>query len=591
MIIAADKISKGYGMKPLLSEVDFYLNEQDKVGIIGVNGTGKSTFLKIVAGLDFADSGEITRNKSVRISFLDQDTDISGDMTVLEYVLEENKRQHLEIHEYEARDILGRLGVVDVDKPVGQLSGGQKKRVAIARVLVTESDLLILDEPTNHLDKDSILWLEQYLVRYTKAILMITHDRYFLDRVTNKIVEIERGKLYTFEGNYSSYLEMKMLREESQAASERKRQSILKKELAWMRQGIKARGTRSKGRVERYESLQNQEGIVAKDRVDMSSVSSRLGRKIIEMDNLSKAYGETKLFENFTYTVLRQDRVGIIGDNGCGKSTLLKIILGQVQPDAGNVDIGETVKIGYFSQENENLKPEMNVIEYIKDIAELVVTEEGTITASQMLERFLFPPELQYNVIGRLSGGEKRRLHLLGILMGAPNVLLLDEPTNDLDIETLTILEDYIDSFKGAVLTVSHDRYFLDRTVERVLVFEEGAIHLYNGGYSEYIQRCEERKVEALPPKEKAPKVREKSVPSKRKISFKEKHEYATIDEDIASMEEMIRKLDMEINAAASDHGKLEKLLREKNDKEKELEEKTERWVYLTELFEEVEGL
>jgi len=586
MILSAEKISKSYGLKPLLKEVDFYLNEQDKVGIIGINGTGKSTFLKILADRETADSGEISRSKQARIAYLDQNTDITGEMTVLEYVLGDQHKMDLGVEEYEAKDVLGRLDIKEFDKPVGQLSGGQKKRVAIARTLVSHSDLIVLDEPTNHLDKDSILWLEQYLVKFSGAILMITHDRYFLDRVTNRIVEIERGQLFSYEGNYSRYLEMKAAREESLVGSERKRQAILKKELAWMRQGIKARGTRSRGRVERYEKLRDQDGLFSGEKVDMSSVSSRLGKKVIEINQVAKTYGDKTLFADFEYILLRRDRLGIIGDNGCGKSTLLKMIMGQVAPDRGHIEIGETVKIGYFSQENEKLMPEQKVLDFIKDIAEIVVTEEGSITASQMLERFLFPPDLQHNVIGRLSGGEKRRLHLLGVLMGSPNVLLLDEPTNDLDIETLTILEDYIDNFKGAVVAVSHDRYFLDRIVNRVLAFEEGEINLYNGGYSDYLDILNERIALKEPAPEKTAKVREKSVSEKRKISFKEKHEYQTIDDEILALEEEIRTIDLRITEAATNHSQLEKLLEQKTKLEQALEQKTERWLYLTELFE-----
>lgn len=587
MILSAEKISKSYGLKPLLDEVDFYLNEQDKVGIIGINGTGKSTFLKILASLEYADDGDISRNKLAKIAYLDQNTDISGEMSVINFVLSENSGSDLEIQEYEAKDILGRLEIYEYNKPVGELSGGQKKRVAIARALVSHSDLLILDEPTNHLDKDSILWLEQYLIKYSGAIVMITHDRYFLDRVTNRIVEIERGKLFAYEGNYTKYLEMKALREESLVGTERKRQVILKKELAWMKQGIKARGTRSKGRVERYEKLRDQDGLFNGDKVELSSVSSRLGKKIIEINHVTKGYGEKILFKDFEYTILRKDRLGIIGDNGCGKSTLLKVIMGIVEPDSGDVAIGDTVKIGYFSQENENLNPQQKVIDFVKDIAEIVITEEGTITASQMLERFLFTPDLQHNVIGRLSGGEKRRLHLLGVLMGAPNVLLLDEPTNDLDIETLTILEDYIDSFKGAVISVSHDRYFLDRIVNRVFAFEGNEIKLYNGGYSDYLEILNNRMVLASPVKPKATKNREKKPSEKKKISFKEKHEYETIDHEIDKLEKQIKKTELEILEAATNYDKLTGLLEKKGQLENSLEHKTERWVYLTELFEE----
>lgn len=599
MILSAEKISKGYGVKPLLSKVDFYLNDRDKVGIIGINGTGKSTFLRIMAGIEDADSGEVLRNKLARISYLDQETEILSEKTVLEYVLEENMANHFEIQEYEAKDILGRLGIKEYEKKVATLSGGQKKRVAIARALVTKSDLMILDEPTNHLDNDTVEWLEDYLIKYQGAILMITHDRYFLDRVTNKIIEIEKGSLYKYEGNYSKYLEAKEARFESLQGSERKRQSILKKEIAWMQQGIKARGSRSKGRVERYESLKNKEFVSANEKVEISSVASRLGRKIIEIKNISKGYNDTNLFSDFEYTVLKDDRIGIIGDNGCGKTTLLKIINGIEKPRVGTIETGETVKIGYFSQDNENMNSDMKIIDFIKNIAEIIITEEGSITSSQMLERFLFPPAIQQNIIGRLSGGERRRLHLLSIIMSSPNVLLLDEPTNDLDIETLTILEDYIDNFKGAVLAVSHDRYFLDRIASKLFAFESGKISVYNGGYSDYLEIKQRENIEKDDAKNVIDKVaikakttnnQKQNESGKRKISFKEKHDFETIDSEIEKLEESIKGIEKEINEAATDHSKLAALLDKKTLLENELENKTERWVYLTELFEEVEG-
>lgn len=594
MLITAEKISKSYGMKPLLSEVDFYLNETDKAGIIGINGTGKSTLLRILAGLSHPDSGEVWINRNSRISYLEQDTSRMEGEKALDYVMAKPNQGSHPILEHEAREILMKLGFDQWESPLEQLSGGQKKRVALARTLAGDSELLILDEPTNHLDGNGILWLEQHLIRFSGAILMITHDRYFLDRVTNRIVELEGGKLFSFNGNYSDYLEMKGQREESQLASQRKRQAILKKELAWMRQGIKARGTRNKGRVERYEELKDQQPSGREARLELSSLSARLGKKIVVLNQIGMAYGEESLFREFTYTVKKRDRIGILGDNGCGKTTLLRIIAGETAPGSGKLEIGETVKIGFFTQDNLNLDPEQKVLDYIRDIAEIVETSEGTATASQMLERFLFPPDLQYNRIGRLSGGEKRRLSLLGILMQAPNVLLLDEPTNDLDIETLTILEDYLDGFQGAVLIVSHDRYFVDRIVDHVFAFEEGEIHLYNGGYSDYLDLLKERereksKSEGVKEKKETPALRNKPE-SKRRISFNERREFETIDGEIQKLEEVVLEKEGMISEAATNHSLLQHLLTEKEELEKQLELKMERWMYLTELFEEVEG-
>ena len=594
MLITAEKISKSYGMKPLLSEVDFYLNETDKVGIIGINGTGKSTLLRILAGLSHPDSGEVWINRNSRISFLEQDTSRMEGEKALDYVMAKPNQGNHPILEHEAREILMKLGFDQWDSPLEQLSGGQKKRVALARTLAGDSELLILDEPTNHLDGNGILWLEQYLIRFSGAILMITHDRYFLDRVTNRIAELEGGKLFSFSGNYSDYLEMKGQREESQLASQRKRQAILKKELAWMRQGIKARGTRNKGRVDRYEELKDQQPSGREARLELSSLSARLGKKIVVLDQIGMAYGEESLFRGFTYTVKKRDRIGILGDNGCGKTTLLRIIAGETAPGSGRLEIGETVKIGFFTQDNLNLDPEQKVLDYIRGIAEIVETSEGTATASQMLERFLFPPDLQHNRIGRLSGGEKRRLSLLGILMQAPNVLLLDEPTNDLDIETLTILEDYLDGFQGAVLIVSHDRYFVDRIVEHVFAFEDGEINLYNGGYSDYLDLLKERereksKSEGVKEKKETAAFRNKPE-SKRRISFNERREYETIDGELQKLEEAILEKEGMISEASTNHSLLQQLLAEKEELEKQLELKMERWMYLTELFEEVEG-
>lgn len=594
MLIAAEKISKSYGMKPLLSEVDFYLNETDKVGIIGINGTGKSTLLRILSGFSHPDSGEVWINRNSRISYLEQDTSRMEGEKALDYVMAKPDQGNHPILEHEAREILMKLGFDQWDSPLEQLSGGQKKRVALARTLAGDSELLILDEPTNHLDGNGILWLEQHLIRFPGAILMITHDRYFLDRVTNRIIELEGGRLFSFSGNYSDYLEMKGQREESQLASQRKRQAILKKELAWMRQGIKARGTRNKGRVERYEELKGQQPSGREARLELSSLSARLGKKIVVLDQIGMAYGKESLFRGFTYTVKKRDRIGILGDNGCGKTTLLRVIAGETAPGSGRLEIGDTVKIGFFTQDNLNLDPEKKVLDYIRDIAEIVETSEGTATASQMLERFLFPPDLQHNKIGRLSGGEKRRLSLLGILMQAPNVLLLDEPTNDLDIETLTILEDYLDGFQGAVLIVSHDRYFVDRIVDHVFAFEEGEINLYNGGYSDYLNLLKERereksKSQGMKEKKETFTLRNKPE-SKRRISFNERREYETIDGEIQKLEEVILEKEGLITEAATNHSLLQQLLAEKEELEGQLELKMERWMYLTELFEEVEG-
>ena len=589
LLLTAEKIRKSYTEKILLKDVVLGINSGDKIGLVGTNGTGKSTLLKIIAGLDDPDSGTVTRSGGVRVGYLPQNPVFEDGVTVLRQVMRGIAEQQWESKEYECKAILTKLGISEFDKPVSQLSGGQKKRVSLASALVTPVEVLILDEPTNHLDSDMVDWLENYLARYTGALLMVTHDRYFLDRVTNRILELENGNLYSYEANYTKYLELKEEREDMAAASERKRQTLLKKELAWIRRGARARTTKQKFRVQRFEEMSSQPVDLGQDGLQMSSMSSRLGKKIIEICGISKRYGDRQLIRNFSYFLLRRDRIGIIGPNGCGKSTLLKIIIGSVPPDSGEVNIGETVRIGYFSQECEEMNPDERVIDYVKDISSEIRMPEGTLTASQMLEKFLFTPDLQYSPIGKLSGGERRRLYLLGILMQAPNVLLFDEPTNDLDIQTLTILEDYLQNFSGAVAAVSHDRYFLDKIAEHIFSFEQdGQIHDFVGGYSDYL----EQRPQIQPPEPKAvvskPKTNSSAKPRKLKFSFKEQREYEEIDGVIAELEKKISEVDAEIEKESSNYLLLTELTGKKESLKTELDEKTERWVYLNELADRI---
>jgi len=584
MLLAAEKISKNYSERMLLSEVSLYLNEGDKAGIIGVNGTGKSTLLRIAAGADQADSGVVMRDPAARIVYLPQNPVFDADLTVMEQVFRGAPAHEMELREYEARTILNRLGIAAHEQPVGELSGGQRKRVALASALIRPCELLILDEPTNHLDNDMVGWLEDYLIKFKGAILMVTHDRYFLDRIVNRIYELERGTLYSYEANYSKYLELKAQRLEMAAAGERKRQAVLKKELAWIQRGARARSTKSKGRIERFEALRDSEGPASAQRLEIGSLASRLGKKTIELDHIAKAYDGRSLIKDFSCIILRDARIGIVGKNGCGKSTLLNIINGTIEPDSGSVAVGDTVRTGFFSQESEEMDLSLRVIDYIRGAAENIRTEDGVLTASQMLERFLFPPDLQYNIIGRLSGGERRRLYLLRILMGAPNILLLDEPTNDLDIETLSILEDYLESFSGAVVAVSHDRYFLDRIADRIYAFEEdGEIRQYNGGFSDYLEAIPQAdRQKAASPKQPAPDRAPQR--QKTKFTYKEQQEFDTIDDEIAGLEAALANLEQEMAAAASDFESLGSLMERKEALEKNLEERMERWVYLHEL-------
>lgn len=595
ILLNAENIKKSYTEKPLLASVDLSIDQADKIGLIGVNGSGKSTLLKITAGVVSEEGGTITKSRELRSAYLAQNPPFNPQLSVLEqatcYLSEIGGQYEL----YQCQAMLTKLGIIDFEQKMGQLSGGQRKRVAMAAVLTADSNLLILDEPTNHMDADVIIWLEEYLLRYKGAIFMITHDRYFLDRVTNRIVEIDGGKLYSYDGNYDYYLETKAARKEMELASERKRQAIYRKELAWIRRGAQARTTKAKGRIQRFHQLEESKLVIDDDVLEISTATSRLGKKIIEMSSLSKSYGDLRLFEDFSYILLRNDRVGIIGPNGCGKSTLLGMIMGQVPCDSGTVEKGDTVKIGYFSQENQALDEDARVIRYISDIAANVQTSEGSFSASQMLERFLFPPHMHSVKIGHLSGGEKRRLYLLSILMTAPNVLILDEPTNDLDIETLTVLEDYLDDFNGAVIAVSHDRYFLDRVTRKTFAFLPGGeIRQYNGGFTDYeekrsIEISEEQAVKRE--KEKTAETRRReSKPQKPRFTYKEQKEFETIDADIEELEQRLAEAEAEMSRHATDFSKLAALQAEKEDLEMQLLEKMERWEYLSELAEEIEN-
>jgi len=590
-ILNIEHISKIYGEKVIFDDVSLGIHSGDKIGVIGVNGTGKTTLLKIIAKINEPDKGQIICGNGIRVSYLPQNPEFPKRQSILEYVMDGKEHQDWKT-ESEAKTILTKLGIYDFDEGCNHLSGGQKKRVALARTLVDPTEVLILDEPTNHLDNDMVLWLEEFLNSFRGVLIMVTHDRYFLDRVTNKIVEIDKGKLYEYDTNYSGFVELKVQREEMELATERKRQSLLRVEMEWMKQGIKARGTRQRARTERFEELKNAKGPSMQQNVEMDSISSRLGKTTIELEHISKGFGDKHLINDFSYIVLRDDRIGFIGPNGCGKSTLMKMIMGILKPDEGNITIGDTVKIGYFAQENEDMTGDIRVIDYIRNVAEYIQTTKGQASASQMLDRFLFPPELQYTPLDKLSGGEQRRLYLLKVLMEAPNVLILDEPTNDLDIQTLTILEDYLDTFAGIVITVSHDRYFLDRIVNRIFAFEEGG-HLkqYEGGYTDYLEKVKPiAKQEKSKPekKENNGKKFRKEHQKKLKFTYKEQKEFETIDDDIAKLEEKIEQLDEEIMENATNSGKLAELTQQKEETEEALNEKMDRWVYLNDLAEQI---
>ena len=588
MLLSAENLSINFGSRQLLSQVNFYLNEGDKVGILGINGTGKSTFLKVLSGQLPPDEGKLTRNPNVQISYLSQNPVMEDNATLLEQVFLHFPAEFRQLNEYEAKSMLTKLGFTDFQQKVGTLSGGQRKRVALAAALIHPADVLVLDEPTNHLDSEMVAWLEDRLRSFRGGLIMVTHDRYFLERVVNHITELSRGKLYHYEANYSKYLELKEQRYEMAEASERKRQSILRVEREWIMRGCKARTTKSKDRIQRYEALKNQDAPETDDNIQMAAASSRLGRKIIELHGIGKAYDGRPIIGNFSYNLLRGDRIGIVGRNGAGKSTLLHMIAGQLQPDSGFVDIGTTVKIGHFSQEGRELDLTQRVYDFIHEIAREVKTEEGTFTAKQMMERFLFPSDLQSVPIGRLSGGERRRLYLLAVLMEAPNVLLLDEPTNDLDVMTLSILEDYLQSFSGPIVTVSHDRFFLDKLSDTIFeVRGNGEVQVYTGNWTDWAAR---RREETAPKAEKPKAASERPREKKLKFSYKEEREFATIEEDIAALEAAIEENQAAQAAAGSDYVRLQELSDALTQLEQQLEAKTERWLYLTELKEKIDA-
>ena len=634
-LITLENISKSYSEKILANNVSLGINEGEKIGLIGVNGTGKSSFLKIVAGVEEPDEGTVTKGNRVRIEYLAQTPDYDDNATVLEQVFKGNSEEMRILREYEellekidkgevkdndserliklqgkidalnlwdmeseAKNVLTKLGITNFEEKVGNLSGGQKKRIMLAAALITPCELLILDEPTNHLDNETISWLEEYLNSRKGALLMITHDRYFLDRVTNRILELDRGRLFSYYGNYSVFLEKKMERIAIEKASEEKRQNLMRKELAWVRRGAKARTTKQKARLQRFDELVNQEGFIENENIEISVMGTRLGKKIIEIEHLNKSFGDKKIVDDFNYIVLRSDRIGIVGPNGIGKSTLMGMIEGKVKPDSGEIIKGETVKIACFSQEDTHMHPEMRAIDYIKEAGEYLQTATGErITASQMCEKFLFDGTLQWTMIGMLSGGERRRLHLLRVLMEAPNVLLLDEPTNDLDIETLNRLEDYLDDFGGVVITVSHDRYFLDRICNKIFSYKgNGKIDIYTGNYGDYLLSKEEEVVNnkekevAVDKNKKEPSVdKNKNKGKVLKFSFKEQREFETIDEEIMTLEEKIEELDSLMAKHASEYGRLQELMEEKSKVEEELAFKYERWEYLNELAAQIE--
>ena len=632
-LMTLENISKSYSEKILLKDISLGINEGEKIGIIGVNGTGKSTLLKIIAGVEVPDDGTIIKANRVRVEYLPQNPDYNEDFTVLQQVFKGTSSEMKLLLEYEetltalsnnyndnlnsklislqekidalnlwdleseAKAVLTKLGITNFNQKVKELSGGQRKRVSLASALITPCELLILDEPTNHLDNDTIDYLEEYLNSRRGSLIMITHDRYFLDRVSNRIIELDKGRLFSYDGNYSTFLEKKMERLALEASMEEKRQNLIRKELAWVKRGAKARTTKQKARLQRFDELVNKDTYTPAEKMDISVGSTRLGKKIIEIHHISKKFDNKVLIDDLDYTIARTDRIGIIGKNGMGKSTLIKILNGEILPDSGHIEIGETVKIGCFSQDDSHMHPDMRAIDYVKEASDYIETADGTkISASQMCEKFLFNSTMQYSFIGNLSGGERRRLHLLRTLMLAPNVLLLDEPTNDLDIATLNILEDYLDEFNGIVITVSHDRYFLDRICNKIFAYEGvGKIHIFTGNYSDYSIYREiqgiEFKEDVKESYEKTPSKKEKPKPSKKlKFTYNEQREFETIDSDIEKLEQKIENLESDSIKFATDFVKLQEILNEKANSEAELEHKYERWEYLNNLAEEIEN-
>ena len=618
-LLTMEHITKAYTDRVLLNDVAFSINENEKIGVIGINGMGKSTLLKVTAGIEPYDEGKISMGKQVKICYLPQTPEFEEGTTVLRAAIADNVNELNQwTIEADARSMLNQLGFYDYNEKVEHMSGGQKKRIALVNALLTPADILILDEPTNHLDNAMSEWLEEYLIGFRGAILMVTHDRYFLDRVATRIVEVDQGKLYSYPGNYSEFVKLKAERQDMALATERKRKSLLRTELEWLGRGARARSTKQKAHIDRIKAMQEIKDIQEEKRVVLDSVASRMGNKTIELENISKSYGNRKLISDYSYIFLKNDRIGIIGPNGCGKTTLLKIINGIVRPDSGTIEIGQTIRIGYFSQENEYMDASMKVIDYVKEVGEYVTTSDGKITASQMLERFLFDGAMQWSKIEKLSGGEKRRLYLMRVLMSAPNVLILDEPTNDLDIQTLTILEDYLDHFDGIIITVSHDRYFLDRVVRRIFAFEGGgAIRQYEGGYTDYQAACGERIAAEMEASGTASgqergrgqktggasgagtsdaaettkdKNRGRQREKKLKFSYMEQKEWETIEDDIAALEEAIADLEQQMQDSARDYTALNGIIKEKEEKEALLEEKMDRWMYLNDLAEKIEA-
>ena len=598
-ILTVDNITKSIGVRKIFDGASFFLQEGEKAGIIGINGTGKSTLLKIIAGLEEIDDGTVIKANHCLVRYLPQNPEFAPEETVLEAVLRGNRgEENAGTIEADAKSMLTKLGVTEFDQPCGQLSGGQRKRLALVSVLLSPAEILLLDEPTNHLDNAMSDWLEEQLRRRKGAMILVTHDRYFLDSVTDRILELDKGKIYSYDANYSGYLELKMQREEMAQASEKKRLNILRNELAWVRRGARARSTKQKARLQRFEELKNVKGPVTDGKVELTSAASRLGRTTVEIEHVSKSYGDKVLIRDFTYLFGKDDRVGFIGPNGSGKTTLMKMILGEVTPDSGHIEIGQTVKLGYYAQEIDDtmMHPEQRVIDYIRDVAEYITTEDGQITAARMLERFLFSGEDQYGQLGKLSGGERRRLQLCKVLMGAPNVLILDEPTNDLDIATLQVLEDYLDTFPGIVIVVSHDRYFLDRVVRRIFALEDGRMVQYEGGYTDYANRKKAEEPETVtvaqpksPEEETTAKNWKSGQKRKLKFSYQEQKDYESIEGEMAALEEKIAGLEADFSKYASDFVKLNELTQEKEAAEKLLDEKMERWMYLEDLAARIE--
>ena len=603
-IINIEHISKIFGGKVIFDDISCGISDGEKIGVIGINGTGKTTFLRVLAGLEEADQGRVITQNGIRIAYLQQNPAFPEEKQVIDYVTDGQWEMDWTMAS-EAKSMLNQLGITEHEQPLLELSGGQRRKAALVRTLIRDFDVLLLDEPTNHLDNEMLSWLEDYLNRFKGTVIMVTHDRYFLDRVSNRILELDHGKLYSYEANYSRFLELKVQREEMALATERKRQSVLRMELEWAKRGCRARSTKQRARLERLEALKAGKAPVSDATLDIDASAARMGRKTIELHHISKHYGEKVLIDDFDYIVLKNQRLGIIGPNGCGKSTLIKIIAGLIEPDAGSVEIGETIKLGYFAQEVPDMDTDQRVIDYIKDVAEYLPTKDGKISASQMLERFLFTPEMQYAPVSKLSGGEKKRLYLLKVIFTGANVYLFDELSNDIDIQTLTILEDFLNSFPGIVITVSHDRYFLDNVVDRIFAFDgEGHLQQYEGGYTDYLETKQKREAEKTEEKstgiQKAGDKKEESAkitkdwkqgrPVKLKFSYKEQREFETIDEDIAALEEKIVAYESDILANATDPGKLNELMKEKERTEQELEQKMDRWVYLNDLAEKIEA-